>query len=306
MSKYLSLFFLILCGLVFLLSAYAKLYPIELFEFTFVELNIASWSTAPFLSRLLIGLEFFISLALVGNLMPVRWFYNGIILLLSFFSFYLLALWYMQGNEGNCGCFGSLLPMTPLQAIVKNIVMIGLVLFLIRKPVVWNFKYRPVILVAGFILSFSLPFILNPVTLANSETFDNETTGYELEVSIIYTEKKDNEAVRENLAEDKWIIGFFSMTCPHCKLAAYKFRILKEKFPDLKVFMVLNGDDQEQVEFFKETKSEDIPHTRLKGSDFIKLSGPELPKVFFINNKIVVQKPSYYQIDDTMVSEWLR
>ncbi len=306
MAKTTHILVSILCGLVFLLSAYAKLYPIELFEFTFVELHLASWSTAPFIARLLIGLEFFIGLALVGNLMPARRFYLGIIALLSLFSFHLLITWYMQGNEGNCGCFGTLLPMTPLQAIVKNIVIIVLIVFLIKKPAVCNFKYRAVILVAGFILSFSLPFILNPVTLANSETFDNETTGYELEVSIIYTEKKDNEAVRENLTEDKWIIGFFSMTCPHCKLAAYKFHILKEKFPDLKIFMVLNGDDQEQSEFFKETKSGDIPHTRLKGSDFIKLSGPELPKIFFIDNKTVVQKPSYYQIDDTMISKWLR
>lgn len=306
MSKYLSLFFVILCGIVFLLSAYTKLYPIEFFEFTFVELHIASWSTAPFIARLLIGLEFFIGLALVGNLMPVRRFYLGIIALLSLFSFYLLALWYMQGNEGNCGCFGTLLPMTPLQAIIKNIVVTGLILFLIKWPVVWNVKYKSVILVAGLIISFGLPFILNPVTLANSETFDNETTGYEFPISVIYTEKKDSEAINENLAEGKWIIGFFSLTCPHCKLAAYKFHILKEKFPELKIFMVLNGDDEERAVFFKETKSGDIPHTRLKGSDFIKLSGPELPKVFFIDHTVVVQKPSYYQIDDTMISEWLR
>lgn len=306
MPKIVNLVLSILCGFVFLLSAYAKLYPVEFFEFTFVELHIASWSIAPFLSRLLIGLEFFIGLALVGNLMPVRRFYLGIIALLSLFSFHLLITWYMQGNEGNCGCFGTLLPMTPMQAIIKNIVMTGLVLFLIRKPAVWSVKYRSVILVTGFILSFGLPFILNPVTLANSETFDNETTGYELPVSVIYSEKKDSEAINENLAEGKWIIGFFSLTCPHCKLAAYKFHILKEKYPELNVFMVLNGDDEERAAFFKETKSADIPHTRLKGRDFIKMSGPELPKVFFIDNTVVVQKPSYYQIDDAMISEWLR
>ena len=30
------------------------------------------------------------------------------------------------GNSGNCGCFGELLPMTPIEAIIKNIVAISL------------------------------------------------------------------------------------------------------------------------------------------------------------------------------------
>lgn len=304
MSKIISILISSFFGLVFLLSAFAKLYPIELFEFTFVELGVASWTTAPFISRLLIGLEFFIGIALIGNFFSSRKFYYAVIALLLIFCAYLVALWFMEGNEGNCGCFGTLLPMTPLQAIVKNIVIIALLFLLIRKPVIFEWKYRKALIIAGFLLSFSLPFILNPVALANYATYDEETTGYEMPLESVYVE--NNNQIAKRIIEGKWIVGFYSLTCPHCKLAAYKFHILKEKYPDLNLFMVLNGDDQEQVEFFKETKSGHIPHVRLKGSEFIKLSGPELPKIFFINNKIVEQKPPYHLIDDAMIMEWKR
>ncbi len=52
-------------GLVFLYSAYTKLYPIEPFEYTFVDLGIGGWKMAPFIARFMIGLEFFIGILLI-------------------------------------------------------------------------------------------------------------------------------------------------------------------------------------------------------------------------------------------------
>ena len=53
-------------GLIFIYSGYTKLYPvIETFEFTFIDIGVANWYTAPLIARLLIGLEFFIGLLLI-------------------------------------------------------------------------------------------------------------------------------------------------------------------------------------------------------------------------------------------------
>ena len=54
-------------GLVFIYSGYTKLYPIEPFEFTFVDLGIAGWKSAPFIARFMIGLEFLIGFLLIGS-----------------------------------------------------------------------------------------------------------------------------------------------------------------------------------------------------------------------------------------------
>ncbi len=44
-------------GCVFIYSGYTKLVPvIETFEFTFVDIGIGNWYTAPIIARVLIGL----------------------------------------------------------------------------------------------------------------------------------------------------------------------------------------------------------------------------------------------------------
>ena len=55
-------------GLIFIYSGYTKLEPvIETFEFTFVDIGIANWYTAPIIARLLISLEFVIGFLLLIN-----------------------------------------------------------------------------------------------------------------------------------------------------------------------------------------------------------------------------------------------
>ena len=58
-----------LLGLTFLYSGYVKLVPaIEPFEFTFVDLGVGGWRTAPFIARFMIGLEFLIGFLLITGL----------------------------------------------------------------------------------------------------------------------------------------------------------------------------------------------------------------------------------------------
>jgi len=58
----------VLMSAVFIFSGYTKLYPIEPFEYTFVDLGFINWQIAPFIARILIGLEFFIGILLLLNL----------------------------------------------------------------------------------------------------------------------------------------------------------------------------------------------------------------------------------------------
>ena len=50
-----------------------------------------------------------------------------LLILLSLFSFH-LAIQAISGDASNCGCFGELIPMTPLEALIKNILTIGLLI----------------------------------------------------------------------------------------------------------------------------------------------------------------------------------
>src|SRR4051812_41160097 len=101
-------------GLVFIYSGYSKIFPLEPFEFTFVDMGVANWYTAPIIARLLIGLEFFIGALLILNYKLRRFTIPFTVGLLSFFIIYLLIQIIKNGDTGNCGCFGESIHMTPL------------------------------------------------------------------------------------------------------------------------------------------------------------------------------------------------
>src|SRR4051812_40927928 len=108
-----KIFFFILCsalGLVFLYSGYTKLEPIEPFEFTFLDLGIASWRMAPFVARFMIGLEFFIGFLLIFSLYS-KFTLKLTMASLVMFSLYLVFIIIKEGDKGNCGCFGNAIVM---------------------------------------------------------------------------------------------------------------------------------------------------------------------------------------------------
>ncbi|MDB5271892.1 MAG: hypothetical protein JWO58_259 [Chitinophagaceae bacterium] len=114
----------------FLFSAVAKLYPIEAFEKQLVDLGFASWTTAPYLSRALIGFEAFLGLAFLQKNYLRSYIIPATVGLLVIFCIHLGYTIYTTGNSGNCGCFGQLIKMTPLEALLKNIATLGLLGYL--------------------------------------------------------------------------------------------------------------------------------------------------------------------------------
>src|SRR5438552_14738720 len=119
MKKLLIISTRILLGATFLLSAYLKLFPIEPFELNFIDLGIANWYTAPFIARLLIGLEFFLGVLLLSGISLRKFTLPATFALLLLFSVYLIVQLITSGDKGDCGCFGTYLQMTPLQSLIK-------------------------------------------------------------------------------------------------------------------------------------------------------------------------------------------
>lgn len=130
-KKYLPWTLRVLLFALFMLSAIAKMFPLWSFEKQLVDLGIASWCASHYLARLIIGFELALGIAILqGNylkkiIIPVT------ILLLVAFNIHLSIQMYQHGAmNGNCGCFGQLIPMTPLEAFVKNLITIGLLIYL--------------------------------------------------------------------------------------------------------------------------------------------------------------------------------
>ncbi len=300
-------------GLVFLYSGYTKLHPIEPFEYTFVDLGIGGWRLAPFIARFMIGLEFFIGFLLIMGLYIRRFTIKLTVISLIVFCIYLMFVMITAGNNGNCGCFGTAISMTPLQALIKNIIMIAVCLVIYKFDDGFSFLYEKpafkklskVLVVLTGITAFALPHILNYVDLNFSEAYlvKKEDT-FKLELDSLYKYNKIHQAPH-SLSNGKHIIAFMSLTCPHCRIAAKKLKLIKEKNPDISLYLVLNGDYKNIQPFFDDTKARNIDYCILNGPSFIYLGGVNMPSIYLVNNSVVESNVDYMHLDQSEIEKWM-
>jgi hypothetical protein len=295
-----------LMGAVFLFSAYTKLYPIEPFEYTFVDLGIGNWQTAPFIARILIGLEFLIGFSLITQLRLKKITYKLSIVALLIFCLYLILEIIFSGNKGNCGCFGTTLFMTPLQALIKNIIMLAILMLLYKFHNGWgDGKFGKWLFIISVFSALSLPFILNPIELNYSEAYLNKPEeNFKLELDSLYSKAKLSVPPK-TLSQGKHIIAFMSLTCPHCRIATKKMHIMHERNPAIPFYFVLNGDDENLKPFFDDTHTEDIPHCMLLGKNFVYLAGTVMPAIYLVNDGVVEHAVNYIDLDQKEVEAWL-
>jgi uncharacterized membrane protein YphA (DoxX/SURF4 family) len=297
----------ILIGGIFIYSGYTKLYPIEPFEYSFVDIGIVNWQLAPFIARLLIGLEFLIGVLLILHINLKRFTYKLGIGILLIFSIYLILLMYFTGNKGNCGCFGTHIVMTPLQALIKNIVMLTAFVLLYRNHEGFELKNRKKYLISIPVLTaFVFPFILNPVALDYSEAYLNKPeNNFKLELDSLYNNAKLAVPPR-SLSQGKHILAFMSLTCPHCRIAANKIRVMHERNPDIPFYFVLNGDEKNLAAFFEKTHIQNMPYSMLMGRSFISLAGTSMPAIYLVNNSVVEHDINYMVMDQMEIEKWLK
>lgn len=301
--------FFIICslmGLIFIYSGYTKLNPIEPFEYTFVDLGIGGWRLAPFIARFMIGLEFLIGFLLIAGLYIKRFTVKLTVGSLIFFSVYLIFVILNTGNNGNCGCFGTAISMTPLQALIKNAIMLVVCFFIYKYYDGLNFgKFGKWLFGIFIITAFALPHILNYVDFNYSEAYlTKKEDHFKLELDSLYNNAKIHSPPK-TLSKGKHIIAFMSMSCPHCRIAAKKLRLIKEQNPSIPIYLVLNGDYKKIQPFFEDTKATNIDYCILNGKSFVYLAGLDMPAIFMVNNSVVENWINYMQLDQAEIEKWL-
>ncbi len=296
-------------GLVFIYSGYTKIYPvIETFEYSFVDIGVANWFTAPIIARLMIGLELTIGVLLVINYNLKKFTLPLTIGLLLFFIIYLSVQIAMNGNTGNCGCFGEQIYMSPLKGIIKNVILIVVALVVYFFHQGWKISKNKLFLFAVSLCLFPLPFVFNAIDYSYSSNNLDEEVNYKLDLDMAYN-FNDTTKVRpivKELRTGKQVIAFFSLTCPHCRIAAKKMKVMIKKNAALPLYMFLNGDRANLKSFFDDTHTQNIPHSILNGPAFIKLAGLQLPKIYYIDNSTVVKKVNYFDLSQDEIEEWIK
>jgi len=253
------------------------------------------------IARMMIGLELMLGLFLLGHVFLQQFTYKAVIAVLSVFILYLLVVLLKQGNTGNCGCFGDKLAMTPLAAIWKNVGMIAVTVLLMYIYPVKPYKYQEYAVMVLCLAAFSAPFVMNGINLGTGPVKYAQT----IDLDLLY---KYEPKPAVDLRKGKHIIAFMSLTCPHCKKAAYLLQIIHRQHPEIPMFMVIAGSADFKKAFFEETHAESVPHLLYSHTEeFTALAGPAVPAIYWVNNGRIEYKSkyAYYQLDPKYMLAWM-
>lgn len=307
MKRFTAVLLSAIVGLIFLFSAYSKLFPIETFEYTLVGSGFINWEISVIVARLIICIEFVLGVLFLFSLTNKNtlYFTSALLVLFSLHLFYQLII---KGNQIDCGCFGSLLSMTPIQAIIKNMLLL-LIIYGITKfkfSINLKIKYKSIYL---FILSMIIVFIINPVDFNYSKSYlDKPFSHYKLALEPLYTYHNNDEFEQPklDLRKGKFIVAFLNPSCEHCKLAAQKLSVIHTENPNIPIYIFVRGDDKEINAFTAKYYIDKLPYSKLNGQLFFALAGAQLPSIYYLNNSIVEKHVDHSTLEQSHIETWLQ
>lgn len=307
----------------FIVSAVAKLYPSPYFAISTFEVKQLyplgfSEGFAPYFSRILIGIEFALGIAILLKDYLKKITIPATILLLAVFTIHLSYTTFVSGNAGNCGCFGELIPMTPVEAIIKNIIAIGLLIWLFKilpadgKSNFWLLKS----VALGCILALFMVAPIRPV----AEVMDEPTSEIQDNLGVVVDssglltieepkaeitkdtikkaeEKKAEDAPKKvksgyekyfpGIDTDKKILCYFVPGCDHCMDTAKELNEMRKKdknFPP--IYVIFMNEEPEKIPTFFEFVGTKFPYKMIDVIPFwTELgSGKDTPGVKYLWN----------------------
>ena len=281
----------------FIVSAVAKLYPSPYFAISTFEVKQLyplgfSEGFAPYFSRILNGIEFALGIAILLKDYLKKITIPATILLLAVFTIHLSYTTFVSGNAGHCGCFGELIPMTPVEAIIKNIIAIGLLVWLFKilpadgKSNFWLLKSVGLGCILGLFMLAPIRPVTEVIEEPTSEIQDN--LGVVVDSSALLTveepataitkdtikkaeEKKTENAPKKvksgyekyfsGIDTDKKILCYFVPGCDHCMDTAKELNEMRKKdknFPP--VYVIFMNEEPEKIPTFFEFAGTKFPY----------------------------------------------
>jgi len=317
----------IFLSILFLFSAYAKLYGMTIYGAitTFEQKQLLqigfSPEIAPYFSRFILGAEIALG---IGFLQPH--FLRKLILplsaiLLVVFNVH-LAYSILSDVGGNCGCFGELLPMTPLQAFIKNVITIGLIAWLwyLIKDAQIRIRHNFFVALSIALASILFMFVIAPIQPANAADIpvviiDDEDEDNTEEIPLtpveqqststdtpaattttpepekpVYEPKKVQSGFAKyapGIDDGKKLLLFFAPGCEHCQEAAKQLVEMSKKSKDFpKMFIIFMNEEPEKIPEFFEKAGRKITHTVLDVGTFWSVLGMkrDTPGVLYLWN----------------------
>jgi uncharacterized membrane protein YphA (DoxX/SURF4 family) len=292
----LKLFVLYFLGTIFIVSGVAKLLSIELFELFIYSFKIISFNLAAFAARFFIGVELIIGLSFI-----VRFKTKAVsiftLVLLFFFTVFLIYMELSDSKE-DCHCFGNLLQLSNTWSIVKNVVLSGLTVFILKNDFNEIKRFRKYIFTGIVCIGFGAAFAIHPPDFIYKKS----------DRGVHYCEPCLQKFIdKQGLNNRKMVVCFFSPQCKYCKLAAKKMSTIAQIADNQSdIIYILWDNPKEKSDFISESNSSQIRQITIGTLQFLSLTKGEMPLIILSDKDSIRQAYRYDDIDEQDIIQFLK
>ena len=301
-------------GSMFIIAAILKLISIDEFELYIYSFDILDFLLTTLFSRLLIAGELVLGLLLVFK-MCYKFTWRATLsvqIVFTLFLAYVLAF----RNDSNCHCFGELVELSPLESIIKNVVIIG-ALFFIKTTRLQDHKttsvfvgLRRVLLIAAVII----PFVVTPMDsvykmIYSSEKEISTVDFYQTLDKVVKMDFVDNDIVFDSTAQikmdGKQMVVIVSSGCKYCRLGVKKLSMMMRK-NDIKsdnVKIFIWGSREGILNFKDETLTDDFSYWHIMPHEAVDITLGRFPTFIILEEKEIVNISDFRDIDESFFSE---
>ncbi len=251
----------------FIASAVSKLVSLGLFEITLIDQGLfAERSSAAVAARLLIGVELAIGLLYLQPMYLKRLISPVTMVLLIAFTGHLAYLAAI-GDNRNCGCFGELIAMSPLESIVKNILLLAIVVFVHRRLETVQGTWRiPAGLAAVALIGV---WAWAPVKSIGDFPFSRYT--------------QFEPVGRVDLSDGEKLLCVFNLDCEHCQEAARELASLqRDGTPLPEVYVLFFSEDAVTPDSFFTVTNSRFPYRMIELAEFLDFIGNAPPRIYWL------------------------
>ena len=302
-----SKFINIVIGSVFIIAAILKLMSIDEFEIYIYSFDIFGFLLTTFVSRIIIIGEFILGLFLI---LKINY---KLICRLTFISLILFTLFLIYvaifRQDANCHCFGELVELSPLESIIKNLVMIVL-LMLGQRTTSSKLKAQSSKLLV--LSSTFLVFIISPPDSIYKMIYSTEK-----EVSTVDLYKSFDEVVKIDFTEEglvfdsissfkekeNQLIVVVSSGCKYCRLGLKKLSLImkNEDLATDNVDIFIWGSPEGINDFRFETMTEDYSYWHIMPNRAIEITYGRFPIFIFLKEKDIIKIGDFRDVDDAFI-----
>ena len=300
-------------GSMFIIAAILKLMSIDEFEIYVYSFDVFNFLLTTLFSRLLITGELVIGLLLIFK-MCYKFTWRATLSVQILFTLFLVYVLVFRKDD-NCHCFGELVELSPMESIVKNVLVIG-GLFLIKTTRLQDHKttskfvgLRKVLLITSVII----PFVVTPMDsvykmIYSSEKEISTVDLYESFDKVVAMDFIENDIVFDStyVFEPKGdkVVAIVSSGCKYCRLGVKKLSLMMKNngvTPD-DVNIFIWGSREGILNFREETMTEGCSYWHIMPHEAVDVTFGRFPTFIILKEKEIVNISDFRDIDESFLN----